>query len=168
MYHGHGRMDFLKVYLMAAHRYVLVLPLKKGKVSRSKGAFSQFVNGLLRRQRLLQTQAYHLPREAVLHWYGIEVEGVGGLWRLGRVVPVKVPLVYVCPSGKADRGIIDCEVGRCGEAIVDLGIGIDWDGRCDVHNWLGGSGWILGLQQSLDLFYSPSSRQSPRDSQVEE
>lgn len=89
------------------------------------------------------------------------------LWWLGRVVTVEVPLVYVGPSGKADRRIIDCEVGRCGEAIVNLGIGIDWDGWCDVHDWLGGSGWILRLQQSLDLFYSPNSCQSPRYSQVE-
>lgn len=79
---------------------------------------------------------------------------------------MEVPLVYVGPGGKADGRIIDCEVGRCGETVVDLGIGVDWDGWCDVHNWLGGSGWILGLQQSLDLLYSPNTCQSPRYSQV--
>lgn len=133
--------------------YVLVLPFHEVKFSHGQGTISQFVNGLLRRQRLFQAQTYHLPREAVLHWYGIEVECVaGGLRGLGRVVPIEVPLVYVGPSGQADRRVIDCEVGRRGQAVVDLGIGIDWDGGRDLHDWLGGSGWILRLQQSFDLF----------------
>lgn len=38
VYHGHRRVDFLKVYLMAAHRYVLVLPSTRVEVSRQQRA----------------------------------------------------------------------------------------------------------------------------------
>ena len=152
MYHGHGRVDLFKIYLVAAHRYVLVHSFYKVKVPLEQGGISQFVNGVLRRERLFQAQTYHLPGKAVLHWYGIEVKSVGGLWRLGRVVPVEVPLVYVSPGGEADRRVMDREVGRCGEAVVDLGVGIDRGRGSNLHSWLGGSGWILRLQQSLDLF----------------
>lgn len=112
----------------------------------------QFVNGLLRGERLLQTQAYHLPGKAVLHWYSIEVEGVGGLWRLRRVITVEVPPVYVAPGREADRRVIDREGVGCREAVVDLGIGIDCGRGSNMHDRLGGSGWILCLEQSLDLF----------------
>lgn len=118
-----------------------------------KWSISQFVDGFLRGERLFQAQAYHLPREAVLHWYGIEVECVaGGLWRLGRVIPMEVPLVYVCPSGEADGRVVDGKVDRCGEVVVGLWIGVDCDRGRHLHDRLGGSGWILGLEQSLDLF----------------
>jgi hypothetical protein len=153
VYHGHGRVYFFKVYLVAIHCYMLVVAVCTVRMYRYiEGPVSQFVNGFLRREGLFQAQTYHLPGEAVLHWYGIEVEGVGGLWWLGRVVSIEVPLIYVSPSGEADGRVVDCEVVGCGEVVVDLGVGVDCGRGSKLDGWLGGSRWILGLEQSLNLF----------------